>query len=436
MDALLSGFIILVLILLFLGSGVWVFVGLLLVSTTGLVLVEDFSFHRIGVTLGKILFRSASSWELAAIPLFIWMGELIFRSDISERLFKGLTPLVARVPGGLIHTNVAGSALFAAISGSSAATTATIGKITTVELEQRGYDKSLSIGSLAGAGSLGLLIPPSIVMIIYGVLAEVSISRLFAAGILPGLLVAGLYSAYIASRCILDNELAPKSTRLVDATSLVQAFGNLLPIIILIFLVLGAIYTGLATPSEAAAIGVGATLVLLAVLGQINWPMLQESLMGAIRTSCMVCSILVAAAFLSTAMGFMHVPQDIASAIAALNLGPYGLIIVLAVFYVMLGLFLDGISITVMSLPITLPLVISMGFDPIWFGVFLVLMVELGQMTPPIGFNLFVLQGLTGMPIGKVAVAAVPFFFLMMIAVLIIVIWPSLVLWMPAVLFD
>ncbi|NNE21619.1 MAG: TRAP transporter large permease subunit [Rhizobiales bacterium] len=436
MEALVSGLIILVLILLFLGSGVWVFIGLLLVSTTGLTLVLDFPPDRIGVILKKILFRSASSWELAAIPLFIWMGELIFRSDISERLFKGLTPLVARFPGGLIHTNVAGSALFAAISGSSAATTATIGKITTVELSKRGYDQSLSIGSLAGAGSLGLLIPPSIVMIIYGVLAEVSISRLFAAGIVPGLVVSGLYMAYIAARCMLNDSLAPRSARMADASSLGRAFGNLLPIIILIVLVLGAIYTGLATPSEAAAIGVASTLVMLAVLRQITWSMLRESIMGAVRTSAMVCSILVAAAFLSTAMGFMHVPQDIAKAIATLNLGPYGLIVVLAVFYVVLGLFLDGISITVMSLPITLPLILSMGFDPIWFGVFLVLMVEIGQMTPPIGFNLFVLQGLTGIPIGRVAVAALPFFGLMVIAVLFIVIWPEIALWLPGVLFD
>mgnify|MGYP003670738170 CR=1 FL=1 len=434
MEALLSGLVVLVLILLFLGSGVWVFVGLLLVSTTGLALVLDFPPQRIGVVLGKILFRSASSWELAAIPLFIWMGEMIFRTDISLRLFRGLTPFVALIPGGLIHTNVAGSTLFAAVSGSSAATTATVGKITTVELKQRGYDEGLSLGSLAGAGSLGLLIPPSIVMIIYGVLAEVSISRLFAAGVLPGLLVAGLYSAWIALRCTINPALAPREHDHQISKS--RALLDLLPVLILIAMVLGAIYSGLATPSEAAAVGVLGTLTIVTLLRQMSWRLLRDSLMGAVMASTMVCTILVAAAFLSTAMGYMHVPQDVAKVIAGADIGPYHLIAMLAVFYVVLGLFLDGISIVVMSLPITLPPVIAMGFDPIWFGVFVVLMVELGQMTPPVGFNLFVLQGMTGVPIGRVARAALPFFFLMLVGVIIITAWPQFVLWLPDLLFN
>lgn len=434
MDAMISGLTVLVLILLFLGSGVWVFIGLLLVSTTGLMLVLDFPPQRIGVILGKILFRSASSWELAAIPLFIWMGEMILRTNISDRLFRGLAPLVAKIPGGLIHTNVVGSTLFAAVSGSSAATTATVGKITSVELKRRGYDQGLSIGSLAGAGSLGLLIPPSIVMIIYGVLAEVSISRLFAAGVLPGILVAALYSTYIILRCSMKPSLAPKDNDVPLIPR--QVFFDLAPVLSLIIVVLGAIYSGLATPSEAAAVGVFGTLALAAGTGQLSWAMLKESLMGAVRSSAMVCSILVAAAFLSTSMGYMHVPQDVAKLIAALDIGPYGLIAVLAVFYVVLGLFLDGISIVVMSLPITLPPIMAMGFDPIWFGVFLVLMVELGQMTPPVGFNLFVLQGLTGIPVNKVAVAAAPFFFLMVAAVAIVTIWPEIALWLPDALFN
>ncbi|NSY41017.1 TRAP transporter large permease [Leisingera sp. ANG59] len=435
MDAMVAGLTVLVLILLFLGSGIWVFVGLLLVSTTGLSLVLDFPPHRIGVILGKILFRSASSWELAAIPLFIWMGEIIFRTNISARLFQGLAPFVSRIPGGLIHTNVAGSTLFAAVSGSSAATTATVGKITTVELKARGYDDALSLGSLAGAGSLGLLIPPSIVMIIYGVLAEVSITRLFAAGVLPGLLVGGLYSTYILLRCALNPALQPAN----DADALLskrRAILDLMPVLLLVTLVLGAIYSGLATPSEAAAVGVFGTLILATVLRQMSWALLRDSLLGAVRSSAMVCSILVAAAFLSTAMGYMHVPQDVARLIASTDIGPYGLIALLAVFYIVLGLFLDGISIVVMSLPITLPPVLAMGFDPIWFGVFLVLMVELGQMTPPVGFNLFVIQGLTGVPISRVARAAFPFFMLMAFGVTLITIWPQIALWLPAALFG
>lgn len=436
MDALVTGLAVLMLLFFFLGSGTWVFAGLLMVGTTGLALLLDFSPDRIGAILPKIMIRSASSWELAAIPMFVWMGELIFRTDISDRLFRGLAPLVNRIPGGLLHTNVLGCTLFAAVSGSSAATTATVGKITSTELAARGYDTNLSIGSLAGAGSLGLLIPPSIVMIIYGVLAEVSINKLFAAGVLPGLLIAGLYSGYITYRCIRCPELAPRSQEGYTLTQCLHGIWLLTPILLLVCIVLGSIYSGLATPSEAAGVGVGATIVLIIVTGQLSWTILKESLMGAVKVSCMVCSILVAAAFLSTAMGYLHVPQDLAHAIGNLGLSPYTLILILAVFYIMLGLFLDGISITVMSLPITLPLVLQAGFDPLWFGVFLVVMVELGQITPPVGFNLFVMQNLTGHTIGRVARAAAPFFILMCIAAVILTAVPELALWLPAQLFD
>ncbi|HET6468339.1 MAG TPA: TRAP transporter large permease subunit [Geminicoccaceae bacterium] len=436
MDALVTGLLVLLLIFLFLGAGVWVFAGLLLVSITGLALILGFPLERIGVIGSRIVIRSASAWELAAIPMFVWMGEIIFRTDVSERLFRGLAPWVDRVPGGLLHTNVAGCTLFAAVSGSSAATTATVGKITTTELARRGYDTNLALGSLAGAGSLGLLIPPSIVMIIYGVLAEVSISRLFAAGVFPGLLIAGLYSGYIVLRCAVSPELAPATEERFTARDRARSLVELAPVLVLIVVVLGSIYTGYATPSEAAAVGVAATVALTLLLGQLTWRVFAESLMGAVKVSCMVCSILVAAAFLSTAMGYLHVPQEVATAITALGLSPYALIAVLALFYILLGLFLDGISIVVMSLPITLPLVLAAGFDPVWFGVFLVVMVELGQVTPPVGFNLFVLQGLTGHPIERVAVAALPFFFLMCVGVAILTAFPELALWLPAKLFD
>jgi tripartite ATP-independent transporter DctM subunit len=436
MEALVSGLLVLALIFLFLGIGVWVFAGLFLVSVTGLLAIAGFPEARVGSIAANILYRSANSWELAAIPMFVWMGEIVFRTDISERLFRGLVPLVNRIPGGLLHTNVAGCTLFAAVSGSSAATTATVGKITTDELARRDYDTKLAIGSLAGAGSLGLLIPPSIVMIIYGLLAEVSIAQLFAAGILPGLLIAALYIGYVGLRCAVNPGLAPPATERYGLGATLAALRHLSPILVLIVLVLGAIYSGIATPSEAAAVGATATLIVAALLRQLTWRVLHDSLMGAVRTSGMVCAILVAAAFLSTAMGYLHVPQNIAEGIAQLGLGPYGLIFVLALFYVMLGLFLDGISITVMSLPITLPLIQQAGFDPLWFGVFLVVMVELGQITPPVGFNLFVLQGLTGRPIGEIARAALPFFLLMCIAAALITAAPEIALWLPEVLFK
>lgn len=434
MEALLVGGMLLILLLLSLGSGVWVFSSLLLVSSAGLLLFLDFGPDRVGVTLAAIFVGGASSWELAAIPLFIWMGELILRTDVSRRLFTGLAPFASRVPGGLLHTNVFGSALFAAVSGSSAATTATVGKITMVELKQRGYDESLSLGSLAGAGSLGLLIPPSIIMIIYGILADVSIVRLFAAGVIPGILVAALFSTYIAIRCSLHPELAPTDRNAFSMRSTLNSLVLLAPVLTLVALVLGAIYSGLATPSEAAAVGVAATLLVVGLLGELSPRVFSDSLFAAMRTSCMVCSIVAAAAFMSTAMGYLHVPQDVAGEIAALELSPLGLIVALAVFYILLGLFLDGISITVMTLPITLPLATSAGLDPIWFGVFLVLMVEIGQMTPPVGFNLFVLQGITGEPIGKVAMAAAPFFGLLLLAVAILYAAPGLALWLPSLL--
>jgi C4-dicarboxylate transporter, DctM subunit len=436
MEAILTAGIVLGLIFFFLGLGVWVFAGLLLVAATSLYLVLGMSPARIGTIATGIVYRYSSTWELAAIPMFIWMGEIIFRTDISDRLFRGLMPFVNHIPGRLLHTNVLGCTLFAAVSGSSAATTATVGKITTTELARRGYDKSLSLGSLAGAGSLGLLIPPSIVMIVYGILAEVSISRLFAAGVVPGLMIAALYSTYIIIRALANPAVAPSDGRRFGPRDYLSGLLDLFPVLLLVVLVLGSIYTGVATPSEAAAVGVAAALVIALVLRQLSVKLLIETLLGAIRTSAMVCIILVAAAFLSTAMGYLHVPTNVANAIGALGLSPFGLLLMLSLFYIVLGLFLDGVSIIVMSLPITFPLAMQAGFDPIWFGIYLVVMVEMGQITPPIGFNLFVLQGLTGTPIGKVALAALPFFLLMALAVVIMAFFPEIVLWLPALLYG
>ncbi|TWG98913.1 tripartite ATP-independent transporter DctM subunit [Mesorhizobium sp. J18] len=436
MEAVLSAGIVLGLIFFYLGLGVWVFAGLLLVAATALWLVLGMNIDRIGTIAANIAYRYASTWELAAIPMFIWMGEIIFRTDISDRLFRGLMPFVRWIPGRLLHANVLGCTLFAAVSGSSAATTATVGKITTAELAKRGYNRSLALGSLAGAGSLGLLIPPSIVMIVYGILAEVSVSRLFAAGILPGLMIAALYSGYIMIRAIINPDIAPADGERYGIGDYLKALADLAPIFILVVIVLGSIYTGIATPSEAAAVGVAAALVITLAMRQMTFGLLIETLLGAIRTSCMVCIILIAAAFLSTAMGYLHIPANVARAIGALDLSPFGLILILSVFYVVLGLFLDGVSIIVMSLPITFPLAMQAGFDPIWFGVYLVIMTEMGQVTPPVGFNLFVLQGLTKTPIGKIAIYSLPFFFLMGLGVLILVFFPDVALWLPRTLYG
>ena len=436
MESLFIAFIVLLLVIYYLGLGVWVFAGLLLVSTTGLVFLIDMPLDRIGKIMAPLVIRSATSWEISAIPMFIWMGELMLRTDMSDRLFRGLSPLTYHLPGRLLHTNIAGSALFAAISGSSAATTATVGKITISELGKRGYSKTLTFGSLAGAGSLGLLIPPSIVMIVYGVLAEVSIARLFAAGVFPGIMIAALYSGYVIIISILNSSVAPPDRDKPGLKDAAIGLFNLIPIAMLIFIVLGSIYSGLATPSEAAAVGVVATMVMVILTGQFTKDVFFSTLVSAVQTSCMIAVMLIAAAFLSTAMGFLHVPQDVAKAIGVMNLSPYALLAILAVFYVLLGMFLEGISITVMSLPITLPLILAAGFDPIWFGIFLVIMVELAQITPPIGFNLFIIQGLTGTSIIKIAVAAAPFFVLMCIGVVLLIAFPEIALWLPNALFD
>ena len=424
------------LIILFLGLGVWVFSGLLLVSIAGLSIFIDMPFSRIGTILGPIMIRSSTGWELSAIPMFVWMGEIILRTDISTRLFRGLSPLTYHLPGRLLHTNIAGSAIFAAICGSSAATTATVGKITVPELDRRGYQRALTYGSLAGAGSLGLLIPPSIIMIVYGVIAEVSIARLFAAGILPGIMIAGFYSTYVMAVSLFFSNTAPADDERPTAGDMLRGVADLLPIGMLITLVLGAIYSGIATPSETAAVGVGVTMIYTVATGQMNRKVFSESLFASVHTSCMISAIMISAAFMSTAMGFMHVPQDISATIARFDLSPFAVIALLTLLYIVLGMFLEGVSMTVMSLPITLPLVMAAGFDPIWFGIFLILMIELAQITPPIGFNLFILQDLTRASITRIIVAASPFFLLMCMGVLCITVWPEIVLWLPDQLYS
>jgi C4-dicarboxylate transporter, DctM subunit len=431
MDTLLTAAATLAFLLLFLGLGVWVFISLALVATASLFFLHGMDLSRIGSIASGIIYRYSTSWELSAIPMFIWMGEIIFRTDISTRLFRGLSPFVDYIPGRLLHTNVLGCTLFAAVSGSSPATTATVGRITTRELGARGYDDRLSLGSLAGAGSLGLLIPPSIVMIVYGILAEQSISRLFAAGVLPGLMISGLYSGYIMIRAKLNPALGPAGRESRRAMDFLRALWDLAPLAVLMTIVLGSIYTGIATPSEAAAVGVIAAIVIALVTRQLTLTLLRDTLMGALRTSTMVCSILITAAFMSTAIGYLHIPADVADGIASLNLPPWGLLVVLSLFYLGLGFFLDGTSIVVMSLPISLPLALQAGFDPIWFGVYLVLMVEMAQVTPPVGFNLFVLQGISGRPISYVARAALPFFVLMLVGVALLAVFPGIALWLP-----
>jgi C4-dicarboxylate transporter, DctM subunit len=374
---------------------------------------------------------SASSWTLTALPLFIWMGEILFRTKLSESMFRGLAPWVARLPGRLLHTNVIGCTIFAAVSGSSAATCATIGKMTLPELGKRGYPEAMTIGSLAGAGTLGLLIPPSIIMIVYGVTADVSIARLFVAGVIPGILLASLFSGYLAIWALLNPGKVPLPDTVMTFSQKVFESRHLIPVVLLIGAVLGSIYAGYATATEAAAVGVVGSLLLSLAQRSLNWATFRDSLMGATRLYCMIALILSGAAFLTLAMGYIGLPRHLAEFVASLGLSPFMLIIALSVFYIILGCFLDGISMVVLTMGVILPTVQAAHLDLVWFGIFIVIVVEMAQITPPVGFNLFVLQGMTGKEITWIARVTMPFFFLMCGMVLLLWFFPQIAVWLP-----
>lgn len=432
MTPLLASLVLLVLICVLLGTGVWIFSGLIMLGVLALSLLQGFGLDRVALIATRVIQTSAASWELAAIPMFILMGEIIFATDISRRLFNGLAPIVRYIPGRLLHTNVLGCTIFAAVCGSGTATTATVGKITIGELLKRGYDKDLVSGSLAGAGTFGLMIPPSIAMIIYGVLAEVSIARLFAAGILPGLMLAGLYSAYIAIRALMKPSVAPKETTPGGLGEIVAGLLQLGPFLLLMGVIIGSIYSGIATPSEAAAVGVAIALVITVFSGQFRWGMMAHALSSTIRISAMIGVLIVASAFVSAAIAYLHIPEALTGGIAAMQLDPYMLLLVLGIFYIILGTFLDGTSMTVMTVPIVVPMVVQAGFDPIWFGIFLVIMIELSSLTPPVGLNINILQGLTGQSFERTVLAAAPFFLLLCLGAAIIAVFPQIALWLPS----
>ena len=411
-----------------LGSGVWIGLTLTGVAWIGMQL---FSARPAGDAMAVTIWGSASSWTLTALPLFVWMGEILSRTRLSESMFRGLAPWVTWLPGRLLHTNVIGCAIFAAVSGSSAATCATIGKMSLPELGKRGYPEGITIGSLAGAGTLGLLIPPSIIMIVYGVAADVSIAKLFIAGVLPGILLAALFSGYLMAWALMNPGKVPRPDRVMSLGERLRESRHLIPVVILIAAVLGSIYTGVATATEAAAVGVVGSLLLSLVQGSLNWQTFRDSLMGATRLYCMIALILAGAAFLTLSMGYIGLPRHLAEYIGGLGLSPFVLIVALALFFIVLGCFMDGISIVVLTMGVLLPTVQAAGIDLIWFGIFVVVVVEMAQITPPVGFNLFVLQGMTGKDIAYIARVTMPFFFLMCAMVLLLWFFPQIATWMP-----
>ena len=426
-ELLLTIFFISIL-LIFLGTGVWVALSMVGVAAIGMLL---FTSRPVGDAMATTIWGTSSSWTLTALPLFVWMGEILFRTKLSENLFKGLAPWMSRLPGGLIHVNVVGCALFAAISGSSAATVATVGKMSIPELRKRNYPEKLLLGSLAGSGTLGLLIPPSIILIIYGVTVQESIAKLFIAGIIPGIMIAIFFMLYVIGWSILNKDSMPKTEEVFSFSQKIKDSGQLIPVIVLITAVIGSIYLGIATATEAASLGVVGALILSFFQKSLNKETFKSSLLGATKTSCMIAFILAGSSFLSLAMGFTGLPRNLAIWIQEMNLSPYVLIMVLTFFYIILGMFLDGISAVVLTMAIIEPMIRQAGFDMIWFGVFLVIVVEMAQITPPVGFNLFVLQGMANKDMGFIAKSAFPLFLLMILAVVVIIIFPEIALWLP-----
>jgi tripartite ATP-independent transporter DctM subunit len=429
MDVSIIGLILVVLMLI---SGIWISLTLTGLAVIGLALIENSS---IGLLLGTSSWSATTGWSLTALPLFIWMGEILFRTRLSEDLFQGLSPILAKLPGKLLHVNILSCGIFAAVSGSSAATAATIGRMTLPELSRRGYDDSMAIGTLAGSGTLGLLIPPSIILIVYGVAAEVSIARLFLAGALPGILLVGMFMFYTIGWSLLKRTATHTEDDVTYSfREKIIALKKLFPIALLIGCVLGSIYQGIATPTEAAAFGVLGALLLSVITGGFTLSGFSNSVLGAVKSSCMLGLIIVGAHFLSLAMGFVGIPNTLAEWIAEQGLSSIELIIYLTVFFVILGCFLDGISVVVLTTSVVLPMVQQSGIDLIWFGIFLVLVVEMSQITPPVGFNLFVIQSLTGKNILYIAKAALPFFAMIGMAIVIITIFPDVALYLPTLM--
>ena len=428
MTEILATVIFLFSLFFLLGSSVWVGLSLIGVAWIG---IELFTSRPAGDAMITTIWTGASSWTLTALPLFIWMGEILYRTRLSEDMFKGLSPWMRWLPGGLLHTNIAGCTLFAAVSGSSAATLTTVGKMSIPELRKRGYPEYMIIGTLAGAATLGLMIPPSLTLIVYGVSINESITKLFMAGVIPGLILSLLFMLYIVFWYFYFPNERPENDESIGLKQMFSESKFLLPILALVIVVIGSMYFGWATATEAAAVGVVGALTLAFSQGSLNWETFSNSLMGATRTSAMIALILMGAAFLSLSMGFTGLPRALANYIDSLNLSPIVLIASLTIFYIILGMFLDGISSVVLTMAIVEPMIRQAGIDVIWFGIFVVVVVEMAQVTPPIGFNLFVLQGMTKHEISYIAKTAIPMVALMVLMVIILVIWPELATWLP-----
>ena len=433
MNVLELSLVLMLLLFAVLGSGVWIALAL---AVCGFAAVMTKVATPAGQVLATSMWTASNSWDLTALPMFIWMGEILYRTKLSDDMFEGLAPWVQKLPGRLLHVNVIGCAIFAAVSGSSAATCATIGRIALPELLKRGYDEKMAVGTLAGSGTLGLLIPPSIIMIVYATATDQSIARLFIAGVVPGIMLAGLFMGFIIVWALFNKERMPPPEPHVTFVARVKAARRLIPVSLLILGVIGSIYGGLASATEAAVVGVFLSVALSWWSGTLTVAGFLDSLLAATRTSCMIAFILAGAAYLTAAMGFTGIPRALAEWISGYNMPSWALLGVLTAFYIVLGCFLDGISMVVLTTSIIIPLVVTAGFDLIWFGIYVVLVVEMAQITPPVGFNLYVLQGMTGRNIFTIGGYALPLFILMCVAVALVAMFPGIALWLPSTMLD
>ncbi len=433
MGLLEIGGLLLFIMILLLSSGVWIAMTLAIVGWVG---QAFFTTTLPGKNLFSAFWETAASWELAALPLFIWMGEILYRTRLSEQMFDGLSPWLSRVPGRLMHTTILGCGIFGSVSGSSAATCATIAKVALPELERHGYDRDIALGSLAAAGGLGILIPPSITMVVYAVAADASVIRLFLAGFLPGLLLMGLFSAYIAWWSLRHPERVPPPEPAISLVAKIRRSGSLIPCGLLIVFIVWVLVAGIATATECAAYGVLGSLAIAAAGRSLTWSNFWQGLMGATRVSCMIMFILAGAAFLTKTMAFTGIPKALAETVVAAQLAPLSLIAVLVVVYLILGTALDGISMIVLTSAVVLPMVQKAGFDLIWFGIFIIMLVEIAEVTPPVGFNLFVLQNMTGIDSNRIARVTLPFFVCMIAGIVLITVFPSIVTLLPDLLMG
>ena len=428
---LITSIIIIVGLLGLLAAGVWIFAAMLVVSIAGLYFLNDYSLLRIGSLLTSVQWKTMTSFELAALPLFVWMGEILFRTRLSEQIFRGLAPWVNRLPGRLLHVVVLACGVFGSVSGSSTATCATISKIALPELKRRGYDEGITIGALCAGGTLGILIPPSIIMVLYAVAAEVSLVKLFIAGFLPGFLMMALFSGYIVVWALLNPKKSPAGE---DAMTLRQKFAllvELAPMTALLIFVFGALFAGWITATECAAWGVLGALLIALHSRTLNWRSFRDSVQSTLRTSCMIAILIAAAGFMSSFMAIAGIPKAVAASIAAMQLSPYALIALLTLVYILLGIFLDGVSMILLTLPVVLPMVTGAGFDPLWFGIFLIIVIEMAELSPPVGFNLFVLQNMTGKDVFTIGWMSLPFFLMMVVTAAMITFWPQIVMVLP-----